>query len=323
MAARCKARLRDGALELETRDEALIHALVEAPKVSEAARRKRSAAEALGTVEVSVRPGFGFGVGASDVSDLLLVKKAVQADAAFSATFNSLAAMEAAKVEAATRHAERMRVYEERLEIIKAGGEPGPLPDYVETGLDMTVFDTVRVSAPSWTFRAFGVGDEDAELAGLATVVGWAWAWASNRTAAHANDARGLGMELDFGMLELETPLDIEIDDVGIPLVPLATIVALDVGAGVKALLARARIAQLRAARAPGDDRALRPCPACGASFDKRALLDHVLQGACCDELVSDDAAVVEKLKCEVARDFAPGAPRPFSKRRRRTDASR
>ena len=316
------ARLRDcPALELETRDEALINALLDAPKVAETARRKRLAAEALGTVEVSVRPGFGFGVGASDVTDLLLVKKAVQADAAFSATFNSLAAMEAAKVEADARHAERMRVYEERLEIIKAGGEPGPLPEYVETGLDMTTFDTVRVSTPSWTFSAFGEGPEDEELSGLATVVGWAWA--SNRTAAHANDARGLGMELDFGMLELETPLDIEIDDVGIPLMPLATIVALDVSAGVKALLAQARIAQLRAARAPGDDRALRPCPACGASFDKRALLDHVLQGACCDELVSDDAAVVEKLKCEVARDFAPGAPHPFSKRRRRTDASR
>ena len=273
------ARLRDSALELETRDEALIHALVEAPKVSEAARRKRSAAEALGTVEVSVRPGFGFGVGASDVTDLLLVKKAVQADAAFSATFNSLAAMEAAKVEADARHAERMRVYEERLEIIKGGGEPGPLPDYVETGLDMTVFDTVRVSAPSWTFRAFGEGPEDEELSGLATVVGWAWA--SNRTAAHANDARGLGMELDFGMLELETPLDIEIDDVGIPLVPLATIVALDVSAGVKALLARAHRAAARGARAqrrprapavPGLRRVLRQARAPGPRAPGRVL---------------------------------------------------
>ena len=131
----------------------------------------------------------------------------------------------------------------------------------------MTTFDTVRVSAPSWTFRAFGEGPEDEELSGLVTVVGWASAWASNRTAAHANDARGLGMELDFGMLELETPLDIEIDDVGIPLVPLATIVALDVSAGVKALLARARIAQLRAACAPGRSDQARPAaPASSAT---------------------------------------------------------
>ena len=307
------ARLRDcPALELETRDEALINALLDAPKVAETARRKRLAAEALGKVECVVRPGLG--LSPSDVPDILLIKQMLQGSATVDALVSNIEALDEKGAKDDALHEEWMRAHAERMELYKQGRDPGPVPRYERTVLDETKFDWVRVSAPSWTFRAFGVGDEDAELAGLATVVGWAWA--SDRPLAHANDARGLGMELDMGMVELETPIDIELDAVGIPLVPLATIVAIEVHGGAKEVLARARIAQLRAARAPGDDRALRPCPACGASFDKRALLDHVLQGACCDELVSDDAAVVEKLKCEVARDFAPGAPRPFSKRR-------